>query len=112
MRDSQVSMGDGRILAYIDIGEPGWPCVVFFHGTPASRLRIGYLEERFLAEGVRVVSPERPGYGRSSPQPGRSMADWPADVAMLLDSLGVDTFVAAGHSSGGPYAVGVRRATA
>jgi pimeloyl-ACP methyl ester carboxylesterase len=105
MRDSQVSVMGGRELAYTDIGEAGWPCVLFFHGAPSSRLRLAYLEPEFLAEEIRVVSPDRPSYGRSSPQPGRSMADWPTDVAALADALELDRFFVAGHSSGGPYAV-------
>jgi pimeloyl-ACP methyl ester carboxylesterase len=105
MRDSQVSLVGRRTLAYTDIGEPDWPCVFFFHGAPSSRLQLAYLEQRFLAEGIRVVSPDRPAYGGSSPQPGRSMAGWPADVAALADALGIHRFIVAGHSSGGPYAV-------
>jgi pimeloyl-ACP methyl ester carboxylesterase len=105
MEDSQVRLRDGRALAYADIGEPGWPCVVFCHGAPMSRLQLVYLEEALRAERIRVVSPDRPSYGGSSPQPGRSMADWPADVASLADALGLDRFIVAGHSSGGPYAV-------
>jgi pimeloyl-ACP methyl ester carboxylesterase len=105
MKDSQVKVSGGRELAYTDIGQPDWLCVLFFHGAPSSRLRLAYLEQQFLAEGVRVVSLDRPSYGRSSPQPGRSMIDWPSDVAALADALGLDRFVVAGHSSGGPYAL-------
>jgi pimeloyl-ACP methyl ester carboxylesterase len=105
MRDAKVTLGDGRELAYTDIGAPGWPSVFFFHGAPMSRLHLAYLEQTFMAERIRVLSPDRPGYGGSSPQPGRSMADWPSDVTMLADALGIDRFVVAGHSSGGPYAV-------
>ena len=104
MRDSQLSLTNGRELAYTDFGESDWPCVFFFHGAPMSRLHLSYLEQKCLAEGVRVISPDRPSYGRSSPQPRRSMADWPSDVAALADALGIDRFVVAGHSSGGPYA--------
>jgi pimeloyl-ACP methyl ester carboxylesterase len=105
MKDSRITLPDGRTLAYTDIGEPGRPCVFFFHGAPSSRLRLGYLEHTFLSEGIRVISTDRPSYGGSSPQPGRSMAEWPADVAALADALDVDRFAVAGHSSGGPYAL-------
>lgn len=105
MKDLLASVSDDRDLAYTDIGEPDWPCVLFFHGAPSSRLRLAYLEQHFLAERIRVVSPDRPSYGRSSPRPGRLIADWVHDVAALADTLGVDRFVVAGHSSGGPYAV-------
>jgi pimeloyl-ACP methyl ester carboxylesterase len=78
MKDSQVMLGGGRELAYTEIGRPGGPCVFFFHGAPMSRLHLVGMEEQFAAQGLRVVSPDRPGYGRSSPQPGRCLADWPA----------------------------------
>lgn len=104
MEDSAIDLSDGRVLAYADIGESDRPCVLLFHGAPSSRLRVAYLENEFVASGVRVVSPDRPGYGRSSRQSGRSMADWPNDVTALTEALGIERFVVAGHSSGGPYA--------
>jgi pimeloyl-ACP methyl ester carboxylesterase len=105
VRDDLIDFDDGRQLAYTDIGDAGWPCVFLFNGAPASRLRTGYLEREFLACGIRVVSPDRPGYGGSSPQPGRTLLDWPSDVDALADRLGLDRFMVAGHSSGGPYAI-------
>ena len=105
MTDAKVRIGGGRELAYTEIGEPGGLDVFFFHGAPMSRLHLGYLQDKFAAGRIRVVSPDRPSYGGSSSQPGRAMADWPSDVAALADALGIDRFVVAGHSSGGPYAV-------
>ena len=74
MKDSRVRAGGGRKLACTEIGAPGGRGVFFFDGAPMSRLHLLPLEEQFAAQGLRVVSPDRPGYGRSSPQPGRSMA--------------------------------------
>lgn len=105
MKDSQVTVGDGRELAFTDIGDPDGACVFFFHGAPMSRLHLVRLEHQFADQGLRVVAPDRPSYGRSSPQPGRLMADWPHDVAALADALGIDRFLVSAHSSGGPYAV-------
>src|SRR5512134_1751075 len=105
MKDRDIALTDGRRLAFTDIGEPDWPCVFFFHGAPMSRLHLSYLEPQFNAECVRAVSPDRPAYGGSAPRPGRSLANWPGDVAALARALGIDRFVVAGHSSGGPYAV-------
>lgn len=105
MRDSKLTLSGGRQLAYTEMGDSGWPTVMFFHGAPMARLHLAYLEELFLAHKVRVVSPDRPGYGRSSPLRGRSLTDWPADIEALADALGIDRFIVAGHSSGGPYAV-------
>jgi pimeloyl-ACP methyl ester carboxylesterase len=103
MKDSQVIVGGGRELAYTDIGDPRGPCIFFFHGAPMSRLHLVAFEKQFAAHGLRVISPDRPAYGRSSAHPGRSLLDWPADVAALADALEIDQFLVAGHSSGGPY---------
>lgn len=105
MKDSTATVGAGRRLSYTDIGDPGGRCIFFFHGAPTSRLQLVRLNEQFAARGLRVISPDRPGYGKSSPKSNRSMADWPADVLALADALGIDRFMVAGHSSGGPYAV-------
>ena len=105
MNDSMVVVSGGREIAFTDSGDPDGSSVFFFPGAPQSRLRILLLEDEFVNNGLRVISPDRPGYGRSTAQPGRSMADWPTDVAALADALGIERFVVSGHSSGGPYAV-------
>jgi pimeloyl-ACP methyl ester carboxylesterase len=104
VRDAQVSVG-ARTLAYVDIGDAADQCVIYFHGAPMSRLHLAYLEDHFLEQHIRVIAPDRPGYGKSSPQPGRVLTDWASDVAQLANEVGIDRFIVAGHSSGGPYAV-------
>jgi pimeloyl-ACP methyl ester carboxylesterase len=105
MRDTTTTLPDGRTLAYSDIGAADAPVVVYCHGAPTSRLDLVGLEDALAGLGVRVVSPDRPGYGGSSPQPGRTLAGWSGDVAALADQLGVERFAVMGYSSGGPYAV-------
>jgi pimeloyl-ACP methyl ester carboxylesterase len=55
--------------------------------------------------GIRTVLYARPGYGRSTPQPGRTVADTAGDTAAILDALGADTFLNLGWSGGGPHAL-------
>jgi pimeloyl-ACP methyl ester carboxylesterase len=59
----------------------------------------------FAERDVRVVTIDRPGYGGSSPQPGRRLESWPADAATVVDELGADRFAVTGFSTGGLYAV-------
>src|SRR6185312_12557012 len=54
---------------------------------------------------IRWVSHDRPGYGRSTPQPGRDVASAAADVASIADALGIDQFAVMGDSGGGPHAL-------
>lgn len=104
-RDASMTLRDGRVLAYTDLGPPTSPVVMYCHGAPGSRLDLAIFEHAFLDLDVRVVSADRPGYGRSSPQPRRRREDWPEDVAALADHLGIERFAVMGASSGGPYAV-------
>jgi pimeloyl-ACP methyl ester carboxylesterase len=99
-----VTMADGRELAYEEYGDPAGTPVLSFHGGLSSRLDAAPAHEAALELGVRIVSPDRPGIGRSTFQPGRRLLDWPDDVATLTDALSIDRFAVMGWSCGGPYA--------
>jgi pimeloyl-ACP methyl ester carboxylesterase len=81
MLDSTVTLSDGRVLAYTDLGASNGQLVIHCHGAPSSRLELTHFDQAFAGLNVRVVTIDRPGYGGSSPQPGRRLADWAADVA-------------------------------
>jgi pimeloyl-ACP methyl ester carboxylesterase len=86
-----------------EAGDPhGWPLFVF-HGTPSSRLSPLPDANATRAAGARAIVLERPGFGVSSPQPGRRILDWPDDVAHVADALGIASFAVAGMSGAGPY---------
>jgi pimeloyl-ACP methyl ester carboxylesterase len=51
---------------------------------------------------LRLIAPDRPGFGRSDFQPGRQLLDWPDDVCELADVLGLNRFAVLGVSGGGP----------
>lgn len=99
------SLPDGRQLAYALWGDPRGVPVVYCHGFPGSRLeaRLGDAAARQL--GIRLIAPDRPGFGASSPSPGRRLSDWPTDLGCLADTLGLDRFHLLGLSGGGPYAI-------
>jgi pimeloyl-ACP methyl ester carboxylesterase len=56
-----------------------------------------------VAHGVRIIAIDRPGYGASDDQPGRTLLDWADDVGELADVLGFARFHVIGASGGGPY---------
>jgi pimeloyl-ACP methyl ester carboxylesterase len=96
---------DGRDLGWIEIGDPKGHAVFGFHGTPGSRQQLNVDNEYLLSAGVRLVCPDRPGYGLSTFQPSRRLVDWPDDVAQLADHLGIERFGVLGYSGGGPHAI-------
>lgn len=100
-----VELPEGRRLGYAEYGDPRGKPVFYFHGLPGSRLEARLLAPAAAALGIRLIAVDRPGYGRSDPQPARRLADWPGDVAALADALAIDRFYLIGVSGGGPYAL-------
>lgn len=106
MQEDLALLADGRVLAYATYGSPDGCPLFLMHGCPGSRRDGALFDEGLLAElHVRLIVPDRPGLGRSSAHPRRSLAGWPADLAALADALGLELFAVAGISGGGPYAL-------
>jgi pimeloyl-ACP methyl ester carboxylesterase len=55
--------------------------------------------------GVRLISFDRPGYGRSERLDSRRVADVVPDVEAIADELRLDQFAVIGRSGGGPHAL-------
>ncbi|WP_415378966.1 alpha/beta fold hydrolase [Halosimplex sp. TS25] len=102
---STIELSDGRALSYAEYGDPGGTPVFAFHGVIGSRLMWSLCDEEAAERGVRVVAPDRPGFGASDFQAGRRLLDWPEDACALADRLGIDRFGVVGFSGGGPHAM-------
>lgn len=96
---------DGRTLAYTEVGDPHGQPVIVAQGTPGSRLLRHPNDEIAERLGMRLVTPDRPGYGLSTYRRGCTLLTWADDVAQLADALGFDQFAVVGYSGGGPYAL-------
>ena len=105
MADGTITAADGRTVGFADYGPPDATAVLWCHGGPGSRLEPKGLEAFAGPMGFRLIGIDRPGYGLSSPKPGRSIADWVPDGLAVADHLGVDRFVAVGCSTGGAYSL-------
>jgi pimeloyl-ACP methyl ester carboxylesterase len=102
-----VVLPSGRTLSWEDAGPRDGVPVLFCHGTPGSRLQrsVFISHEVLWRSGVRVITPDRPGYGGSDFKPGRRIRDWPADIAEFVKHLRLQSFAALGFSGGTPYAI-------
>jgi pimeloyl-ACP methyl ester carboxylesterase len=103
-----VQLSDDRVLHAYDTADSdsARPLVVFWlHGTPNIGAPPKPLFPAAERLGVRWVSYDRPGYGGSTPRPGRNMASAAADVSSVADALGVDRFAVLGHSGGGAHSL-------
>lgn len=78
--------------------------LVGIHGITANHLSWSLVADAL--PGVRVVAPDLRGRGRSGELPGPyGMAGHADDVARMMDELGIERAVVAGHSMGGFVAV-------
>jgi pimeloyl-ACP methyl ester carboxylesterase len=102
IREHRVPV-DGRTLAVLEAGDGNGHAIIAIHGTPGSSLPWRGLVEDVEARGIRLLAYDRPGYGGSDPQPGRSVADAAGDVTAIADALGIDRFAVEGGSGGGPH---------
>jgi pimeloyl-ACP methyl ester carboxylesterase len=102
---STITTSDGRTLAFCEWGERDGQPVFALHGTPGSRLTRHPDEEVYRRAGVRAITYDRPGYGRSTRRPSRQVADAAADVAAIADALGWGEFAVEGGSGGGPHSL-------
>lgn len=103
-RDDVVTLQDGRRLAYAQWGADDGRPVVLLHGMPGSRLLCPDVTATERA-GVRLLTIDRPGYGRSTPHPGRTVLGWVDDFVEWASLLGLPPCPVVGWSSGGAYAM-------
>ncbi|QWF82975.1 hypothetical protein HUW46_06414 [Amycolatopsis sp. CA-230715] len=102
-----MTLHDGRNLSWHEHGDrAGRPCV-FLPGSATSGHAGAALDAAATASGIRLLSVDRPGMGRSDPAPRRLLADWAGDVEQLADHLRLQRFGLLGHSAGGAYALAV-----
>src|SRR5579859_988550 len=105
MERRSLGMPDGRIVEIVTDGpEDGLP-LVLHEGTPVGLDLYPPTVEAAAVRGLRSILIARPGYERSTPRPGRRVADVTEDVAEVLNALGGDTFLTMGWSGGGPHAL-------
>lgn len=105
MIDHQIQSADNRTISFADYGPASGLAVLCCHGGPGSRLEPRRISEQAAAAGFRLIGIDRPGYGKSTPLPGRSICDWTQDAIAVADHLMLDQFLMVGVSTGGSYAL-------
>lgn len=88
-------------IAYVEWGKPGDPVILLLHAT-GFHARCWDEVVRALPPGYRIIAADLRGHGRS--QKTGPIANWaePArDIAELVEHLGLEGAIGAGHSMGG-----------
>lgn len=105
MSERTITTDDGRSLTVYDAGDPQGRPIVFHHGTPSSGKPFAPHITSAEEQGIRLVSYDRAGYGNSSRQEGRTVAEVTQDMEAIADALDLERFATWGLSGGGPHAL-------
>ena len=105
IKETDLTLADGRTVHCYDSGEAGGLAVFWHHGSPNTGTPPEPLFPAAAERGIRWISYDRPGYMSSTARPGRDKASAAADAAAVADALGVGEFAVLGHSGGGPHAL-------
>ncbi len=100
-----IELPDGRRLYFGAGGDPDGTPLVVFGGTPHSRLQGLSFDAAARKRAIRLITPERPGYGKSDPLPDFTFESVAADTRALLQHLDINTFAVMGISGGLGFAM-------
>lgn len=95
----------GRSVVVRDWGRKSDYPVFVLHGTPGSHAGVAPRPSVLYRQGIRLITYDRPGYGYSHRQIGRTVASAAEDVRAIARHLGLRRFAVAGRSGGGPHAL-------
>ena len=99
------TLADGTVVGYAEFGDPSGRPLLFFHGWPGSRLQARIIAGPARRRGLRVLAPDRPGIGLSTPAACARVATWIPSLSAWIDQLDLAPFYVLGVSGGGPYSL-------
>lgn len=98
-----VELPDGRQLAWSRWGpQDGYP-VIFCTGAGMSG-SLGFGADHLSELGLRLLAIDRPGLGRSTPHPTKTLTTWTDDVRWLVKHRELGPVATVGFSQGAPFA--------
>src|SRR5690242_16671686 len=93
VNDLTVRLSDGRSLALGDVGPRDGLPVLYLHGAIGAPLECrGELAMAIETLGIRLLLPQRPGFGGSDRHRGRTLLDNARDLEQAADRLGLERF--------------------
>jgi pimeloyl-ACP methyl ester carboxylesterase len=97
-----LNLADGRTVSYSQYGASEGPWVVVLDG-PGSRGLARAASPAADELGIRILAPDRPGFGQTTVPEDRGISEWPADLLALLEELHIERAGIVTQSGGTPY---------
>lgn len=102
-----IDRPDGRRLRVQEQGAPDAPVWIYLHGLPGAADEARLPEA--VAEKVRLLAFDRPGYGGSTSCPEYTLAMLAEDIGAIADAYSAPTIRLLGFSAGGLFALATAR---
>ncbi len=103
VRESRLVRPDGRVVAWSESGPQDGRPLLRVPGTPGSRYTLPADRSLWWELALHVIVVERPGFGVSTPLPGRGFTEHADDVVAVLDALGIERLPVYGGSGAAPH---------
>lgn len=114
MTNNIFRLPDNRDLAYCLYGAGDGQPVLYFHGTPSSRLEPSLLTAYDIDPNsllnkynLQLIAIDRPGMGLSTFNPAGDFVSFAKDVSLLLQHLKIKKCKVLCWSGGGPFALAI-----
>ncbi len=114
MIDNIFLLPDKRNLSYSLYGPGDGQPVLYFHGTPSSRLEPSLpaaynvdIDELLYKYKIQLIAIDRPGMGLSTFNPAGNFVSFAKDVNLLLQDLKIKQCKVLCWSGGGPFALAI-----
>ncbi len=101
----EYSVGKGRLINYLHVGDENLPLVVFVHGSPGSLSAfIAFMADTVLLKRAQLITVDRAGFGESNfGYAEKSLQKQAAYLKPILDKYKNNKpIILVGHSLGGP----------
>lgn len=102
--DHEMHLADWRKITWREYGDPNGFPVLALHGTPGSRLKYRLAHNKAMQRGLRLITPDRWGYGGTDSPKEPSLAAFADDAMALMLHCNAYRFSVIGVSGGGPFA--------
>lgn len=112
MTSETIQLSDGRTLGYTLYGPKQGRPVLYFHGTPSSRLELllcdlygNPIEPMLEKYNLQLIAVDRPGMGWSDYHKHKAFLSFADDSKYLLQQLNISRCKLLCWSGGGPFAL-------
>lgn len=100
-----IRLSSGRTISWAEYGDPEGRPVVLCHALTGCRLSVPSNEKQLKKYRLRLIVPDRAGYGFSTPASTDIEHQWLEDMRLFLPAIGASNCTLIGHANGGAHAI-------